>query len=95
MEDEADVRGKIQMNMVVARFLTKNDFVTAISTIKSTKKLFLDNKNHNNQVLAEVLEILVTNYGEIQSKLPLGSDVGQVVTEHLTFYMKERKKYLV
>lgn len=85
------INGIAQMNMVASRFLTKGDFNNAINVVENTRIHYLNGKSHNAYVVSEALEVLIHNYGEIQSKIALNTDFGKLITEHLFFYIEERK----
>lgn len=85
----------LNLNMVTSRFLTNTHQDKAKNIVKEVKNYFDKNrKNYPNDVVLESLEILITNYGEFQSKFGLSTDFGLFITEYLYYYMGEKKKIL-
>jgi hypothetical protein len=82
-----------QYDMIASRFLTNTKFDNAKAIINQTKDLFESHrKKYPNEIILEALEIIIHHYGEFQSKIPLKSDFGLFITEHLFYYIEERKK---
>ena len=81
-----------QMDTITGRFLIRTKLDDAVDMMNSTRKYFDDNKkNHNYQVVAEALEILIHQHGEFQSINSKG-EFGDSVSNHLYYYLDERKK---
>jgi len=81
-----------EMDMIIGRLFIRTKFDDAINMMSEVRKYY-DNskKNHNYQVVAESLEILIYHFGDFQSKNSKG-DFGKSVTEHLHYFLDERKK---
>ena len=96
MEDNIEfINNIINLNSILGRFLVNNNQDKSKVIIIDTKKFFEKNmKNYPNDVILECLEILITNYGEIQYKFGLKTDFGKFITEYIFYYIGERKKKL-
>lgn len=82
----------ISYNELVGRFLTKGKQEKSKDIIKKTNKYYQDNKKrYPFDVILQSLEILITNYGEVQYKFGTKTDIGSFITEYLNSYIKERK----
>jgi hypothetical protein len=95
MEAKIFINYILNLNMATSRFLTNNQQDKAKNLIKEVKNHFEKNRKiFANDVILESLEILITNYGEIQYKFGLNTDIGRFITEYLYYYMGEKKKIL-
>jgi hypothetical protein len=83
----------IQMNMIVSRFLTKTNQDKCINIVNHTFEYFNENrKKQSLDVVYQAVELLIHHYGEFQSKIPLNTDFGKLITKYLIYYIEERKK---
>ena len=91
-KDHVFINGVNQMDMITGRLLIRTKFDEAIDMMDSTRLYYDDNKkNHNYQVVAEALEVLIYHFGDYQSKNSMGK-FGESVTKHLHYFLAERKK---
>lgn len=92
MENKKFIDMIITYNQIMGRFLIKGDFDKSIDIIKKTNNYYQDNKKrYPLDIILQSLEILITNYGEIQYKFGINTEIGKIITEYLSSYMKERK----
>jgi len=81
------------MDISLGRFIRSVNFDGAKKLMDDTKGFYTENKSsHNHFVIAEALEVLINHYSDIQSKIPLESDIGKSITKHLKYYSSERSK---
>jgi len=91
-KDHVFINSVNQMDMIIGRLFIRTKFDDAINMMNEVRKYYDDNKkNHNYQVVAEALEVLIYHFGDFQSKNSKG-DFGNTVTEHLHYFLNERKK---
>ena len=84
----------LELTMIVSRSITKRNLEYAKKVMKETHAYYDLNKGTlHRDIVAQTLDVLVKNYGEMQFKIPYDTDICREITYHLNIYLTDLNKF--